>query len=215
MVLNSKNCFKTLVGNKISGGTFGVIGLTIICVLSLFLLNFSKENKIIKREQILYQALLKESFIVSLESQVYHDRDLWSNLNLYNVTDGKRAQFKSFLGNKSLVLFIHSNMCNSCVEKEIENFLTLLADDRLKLDNALVILGGFKRDVIENSSNFKSIINSAYYIPKNELHFNFERLSKPCMVLFKFGYPEFVYLSSGSQEEYFKVWKSFMLKSKG
>jgi hypothetical protein len=159
------------------------------------------------------KSLSSESYQLSLLSQIFFNNELWKKLNLYSFTDEKQVLFQEKVANTSLVLYIHSNMCTPCVEREIENFLVLTKTKEIKLNNPLVIIAGYKKEVINKSPTFSSILSYVYYIPKNKESNEFEKLSKPCMVLFKSGYPKLVYLSSGAQNAYFEVWKSFLLKS--
>ncbi len=189
------------------------ISIISACALSIEMQKHINQIKSLKNEQKLTKSLTSEGYRVSLYSQIYLNNDLWKELKLYTLKDEKSIPFRKLASNTTLVLYIHSNMCTPCIEHEIKNFLGLHENHGFNMKNSVVILAGFKKEVIQKIPTLTPILSSAYYIPKNEVVTEFENLSKPCMILFKSGYPNLVYLSSGSKDAYFEAWKDMVLKS--
>jgi hypothetical protein len=213
MPLNNRKSIIYLFGGKYFLWLITIISFVFAWAFSIEMRKQSKQIKVLKKEELFYKSLTSEGYLISLYSQIYLNKDLWKELNLFNLSDEKKVPFQKLVSKTSLVLFIHSDMCTPCVEHEIKNFLGLHKNHGFDINNSLVIIAGYKKEVIQKNPTFSPILSFAYYIPRKEVASEFKNLTKPCMVLFKSGYPNLVYLSSGSQDAYFEVWKSFVLKS--
>jgi hypothetical protein len=213
MPLNNRKRITALLGGKYLPWLITIISILLAWAFSNAMRKQGQQIKVLKKEELLYKGLISEGYLISLHSQTYLNNDLWKELKLFTLSYEKKIPFKQLARNTSLVLFIHSDMCTPCVEHEIENFLGLHKNHGFDINNSLVILAGYKKEVIQKNPTFSPILSFAYYIPKKEVASEFKNLTKPCMVLFKSGYPNLVYLSSGSQDAYFEAWKSFVLKS--
>jgi hypothetical protein len=175
-----------------------ILLITLVVILLFKLLNSKKaDNHIINNAKIIDidDSILRKMMFLQIESENYKiDNDIYIN-SLY----GDSLKLSEVIGNKpKLIFYLDQNICNSCVEDELQR----LSKYNMQGENNLLVISvnGHKRDLFILDRKYK--LNGKLFTIESSLGIPTERSKQPFLFILQGNQISNVFIPNKNIKDY-------------